>query len=184
MSLCVSQLGVNVIVEFEGYRPRVSESAFVAPTAVLIGNVTVCEDASIWYGAVLRGDQGEKGIVVGPRSNVQDNCVIHVSHEKGTNIGADVTVGHGALLEGCDVEDGAVIGMNAVVLERARVGARSMLAAGSTVLARTEIPANTLAAGVPAIVKKPVSGAVQRWIDSSAKHYVDMARRYMEQGLE
>jgi len=173
-----------MLVEFEGYRPQVSPRAFVAPTAVLIGNVVVHDDASIWYGAVLRADHGEPPIVVGPRSSVQDNCVIHVSLDRGTIIGQDVTVGHGAILEGCEIEDGALIGMNAVVLDQARIGARSLLAAGSTVLARTEIPPDSMAAGSPARVKKPIEGGARWWIENSATYYVDLGRRYRDQGLE
>ena len=172
-----------MIVEFEGYRPVVAESAFVAPTAVLIGNVTVGDEASIWYGAVLRADQGEHAILIGPRSNVQDNCVLHVSGNRGTIVGSDVTIGHGALLEGCDIADGAVVGMNAVVLEGARVGARSLIAAGSTVLAGTQIPDDVMAAGLPAVVKKATTGPSRRWIERSAAHYVERARRYREEGL-
>src|SRR5918911_3652011 len=138
-----------MLVEFDGYRPRVSPSAFVAPTAVLVGNVTICDDASIWYGAVLRADHGEHGIVVGARSSVQDNCVLHVALDCGTTIGEDVTVGHGAILEGCEIGNGAVIGMNAVILQHARVGARSLIAAGSAVLAHAEIPEDSVAAGSP-----------------------------------
>ncbi|HEX6507589.1 MAG TPA: gamma carbonic anhydrase family protein [Chloroflexota bacterium] len=172
-----------MIVEFDGYCPQVSPGAFVAPTAVLVGNVIVAEDASIWYGAVLRADHGAQGIVVGPRSSVQDCCVIHVARDRGTTIGADVTVGHGAILEGCDIEDGALIGMNSVVLESARVGSRALLAANSTVLAHTRIPPETLAAGSPAVVKKRISGSALGWIDGSAAYYVDLARRYRDQGL-
>jgi carbonic anhydrase/acetyltransferase-like protein (isoleucine patch superfamily) len=172
-----------MLVEFEGYRPHVSPNAFVAPTAVLIGNVRVEDGASVWYGAVLRADHGEHGIVVGPRSSVQDNCVIHVALDHGTIIGECVTVGHGAILEGCDIEDGAVIGMNAVVLDHARIGARSMLAASSTVLVGVQIPPDTLAAGSPARVKKPIEGSSRWWIERSGQYYVDLGRRYREAGL-
>ena len=172
-----------MLVEFEGYRPQVAESAFVASTAVLIGNVIVQEDASIWYGAVLRADHGDQPIVVGPRSSVQDNCVIHVAPDHGTIIGSDVTVGHGAILEGCEIEDGALIGMNAVVLDHARIGARALLAAGSTVLAHMEIPVDSMAAGVPATVKKAITGSARWWIEQSASYYVELARRYADQGL-
>src|SRR5579864_1751286 len=122
-----------MLIPFDGYEPQVAYNAFVAPTAVLIGNVIVCDEASVWHGAVLRGDHGSQAIVVGPRSNVQDNCVIHVSQNHATTIGSDVTIGHGAILEGCDIENGALIGMNATVLEQARVGERALLAAGSSV---------------------------------------------------
>ena len=173
-----------MLVEFGGYRPSVAPTAFVAPTAVLIGNGTVEEEVSVWYGAVLRAAHGEGGIVIGARSNVQDNCVLHVSTNRGTVVGSDVTIGHGALLEGCEIADGAVIGMNAVVLEGARVGARSLIAAGSTVLAGTQIPDDSMAAGLPAVVKKATTGATRWWIEHSAAHYVERARRYREQGLD
>ncbi len=173
-----------MIVEFDGYRPRVAESAFVAPTAVLIGNVTVHEDASIWYGAVLRADHGGQGIIVGARSSVQDNCVVHVALDRGTTIGEDVTVGHGAILEGCDVEDGALVGMNSTVLDHARIGAGSLLAAGSTVLAGTVIPPDSVAAGTPAVVKKAVSGDAAWWIQNSSQYYTALARRYRESKLD
>lgn len=176
--------GSVMLVELDGYRPRISTRALIAPTAVLIGNVVVEDDASVWYGAVLRADHGEQAIVVGARSSVQDNCVIHVSLDHGTTIGEDVTVGHGAILEGCDIDDGAVVGMNAVVLERARLGARSLLAAGSALLAHAEIPPDCLAAGAPAVMKGPIAGAALRWIENSASHYVELACRYKNQGLE
>lgn len=172
-----------MILEFDGYRPRISPRAFVAPTAVLIGNVVINQDASVWYGAVLRADHGEQAIIVGARSSVQDNCVIHVANDRGTTLGTDVTVGHGAILEGCDIEDGALIGMNSVVLDHARIGARALLAANSTVLAGTEIPPECLAAGSPAQVKKALEGAAGQWIETSARHYVELARRYRTQGL-
>lgn len=172
-----------MIVEFDGYRPRVADSAFIAPTAVLIGNVEIGENASVWYGAVLRGDHGDRGIVIGCGSNVQDNVVIHVALDKGTVIGENVTLGHGAILEACDVGDGAVIGMNAVVLEHAHIGRRSMLAAGSTVLARTHIPEEVLAAGSPASVKKPLEGGVRWWVEKSGQYYVELGGRYKAQGL-
>lgn len=170
-----------MIIKFEGYRPQVSPSAFVAPTAVLIGNVVVHDEASIWFGAVLRGDHGDRPIVIGARTSVQDNCVIHVAFHKGTTIGEDVTIGHGAILEACDVEDGALVGMNCVVLENARVGARALLAAGSTALAGTEIPPDHMAAGVPAKVKKPIEGGARWWIENSAQYYVDLGKRYREE---
>jgi carbonic anhydrase/acetyltransferase-like protein (isoleucine patch superfamily) len=174
----------GMIVEFDGYTPLVAESAFVAPTAVLVGNVVVEEGASVWYGAVLRADHGEQAIVIGAGSNVQDNCVIHVSLERGTTIGRNVTIGHGAILEACAIEDGAVIGMNAVVLEHARIGRRSMVAAGSTVLAHTEIPDEVLAAGSPAVVKKPLEGDARWWIEKSGTYYGALAARYRKQGLD
>jgi carbonic anhydrase/acetyltransferase-like protein (isoleucine patch superfamily) len=173
-----------MIVPFGGYVPHVSPDAFIAPTAILIGNVTVETGASIWYGAVLRGDNGDRAIVIGAGSNVQDNAVIHVALDRGTVVGANVTVGHGAVLEACDIGDGAVIGMNAVVLEHAQIGRRAMVAAGSTVLAHTVIPDDVLAAGSPASAKKRIDGAALRWIERSAPHYVELAQQYRDAGLD
>lgn len=172
-----------MIIEFDGYRPRIAPTAFVAPTAVLIGNVVVGDDASVWYGAVLRGDHGDRPIIIGARANVQDNCVIHVQLDRGTSVGQGVTIGHGAILEGCDIGEGALIGMNAVVLERAHIGARSLVAANSTVLAGMETPPDSLVAGSPAQVKRAIAGGARWWIDHSASYYVELSRRYRAQGL-
>ncbi|HEV3310415.1 MAG TPA: gamma carbonic anhydrase family protein [Chloroflexota bacterium] len=164
-----------------GYEPSVAASVFIAPTATIVGNVSVGEDSSVWFGATLRADHEEQAIVVGARTSIQDGCVIHVSTENGTIIGDDVTVGHGAILEGCTIHDRALIGMNAVVLEGAEVGEGSMVAAGAVVPVGMVIPAGMLVAGVPATIKKDISGGSAAWIDRSASHYVALARRYREQ---
>ena len=136
-------------IEFAGRRPVVDAGAFVALTAVLIGDVTVAAGASVWYGAVLRGDFGP--IVVGAGSNVQDNCVLHAAEGLPTVLEDEVTVGHLATMEGCVIERGALIGMGAVVLQRARVGRGSVIAAGSVVAEDARIPPDdVLAAGIPA----------------------------------
>jgi carbonic anhydrase/acetyltransferase-like protein (isoleucine patch superfamily) len=109
-----------MIVEYEGKRPRIGQDVFIAPTAVIIGDVEIGDGASVWYGVVLRGDEGR--IVIGRGSNVQDNTVIHTTPKIPTILKEDVTIGHGALLEGCTVEDGAVVGMGAVVLHAAVIG--------------------------------------------------------------
>jgi carbonic anhydrase/acetyltransferase-like protein (isoleucine patch superfamily) len=166
-----------MIVEYEGKTPRVAEDAFVAPTAVLIGDVTVGAGASIWYGAVLRGDNS--AIVIGDGSNVQDNCVIHCAQDLPTVVGANVTVGHMAMLEGCTIGDGALIGMGAIVLQRASVGARALVAAGAVVGEGMEIPDGVLAAGVPARVKKELAGASQHWVQTAAREYQSKRLKYM-----
>jgi carbonic anhydrase/acetyltransferase-like protein (isoleucine patch superfamily) len=166
--------------EFGGKRPRVDATAFVAPTAILIGDVEVGAAASIWFGAVLRGDQNL--IEVGAGSNVQDNCVIHCSEDLPTVIGRDVTVGHAALLEGCVVEDGALVGTGSVMLQRSRLGRRAVLAAGAVLGEGKEVPAGQLAAGVPAQVKKEVGGATaEQWLDRPAEHYRQLAGAYSEE---
>jgi carbonic anhydrase/acetyltransferase-like protein (isoleucine patch superfamily) len=166
------------LLSFDGKVPQVASDAFVAPTAVLIGDVIVEEGASVWFGAVLRGDFNQ--IVVGAGSSVQDNCVVHTTEDLPTLIGRNVTVGHLSLLEGCTIEDGAIVGMGSIVLNRARVGRRVMLAAGSVVNEDGEIPPEVLAAGAPAEVKKELDGSSSEWIESAAREYQELRLRYME----
>jgi carbonic anhydrase/acetyltransferase-like protein (isoleucine patch superfamily) len=172
-----------MILPFAGIHPRIHPTAFVAPNATVIGNVTIEAEASIWFGAVIRGDDPELEIRVGARTSIQDNCVLHVSRQGATLIGADVTVGHGAVLESCTVGDGALIGMNAVVLQRARVGEAALVAAGAVVASGAEIPARHLAAGTPARVRKELEGESLRWVTTSAAHYVELSRSYLSQGV-
>ncbi len=165
------------LLAFEDKEPRVAGGAFVAPTAVLVGDVVVEEGASIWFGAVLRGNFNR--IVVGVGTSVQDNCVIHTSEDLPITIGSNVTVGHLSLLEGCEIEDGALIGMGSIVLNRARVGRRAMLAAGSVVKEGGEVPAEVLAAGVPARVKKELQGSSSEWVEMAALEYQSLRLKYM-----
>ena len=162
---------------FDGKEPQVAPDAFVAPTAVLIGDVVVEEGASVWFGAVLRGDFDR--IVVGAGSSVQDNCVVHTNEDLPTIIGQNVTVGHLSLLEGCVIEDGAIVGMGSIVLNRARVGGRTMLAAGSVVTEDGEIPPEVLAVGAPAEAKKNLDGSSSKWVEGAAREYQALRLRYM-----
>jgi carbonic anhydrase/acetyltransferase-like protein (isoleucine patch superfamily) len=165
------------LIEFEGVAPRIAGDAYVAPTAVLIGDVVVEPGASVWFGAVLRGDNSR--IRVGAGSCVQDNCVIHCAHDLPTVIGESVTVGHMAMLEGCEIGDGALIGMGAIVLQRAKVGVRALIAAGAVVGEGTQIPPGVLAAGIPAVVKKELAGSSQRWVETAAVEYQSLRLRYI-----
>ena len=157
-------------------RPKVHPDAYVAPTAVLIGDVEVEAGASVWFGAVLRADESK--ISVGAGANVQDNVVIHCAKDLPTVIEPDATVGHSAQLEGCVVERGALVGMGATMLQRSRLGAGAMLAAGAVLMEGTEIPARHLAAGVPATIKKPLGGSSDGWVATSAEHYRRRSVRY------
>ncbi|HEU4885619.1 MAG TPA: gamma carbonic anhydrase family protein [Longimicrobium sp.] len=172
-----------VILPFAGIHPRIHPTAFIAPNAVIIGNVTVEEEASVWFGAVIRGDEPEFEIRVGARTSVQDNVVLHVSRQGPTLIGPDVTIGHGAILESCTVGRSALIGMNAVVLQKATVGDEALIAAGAVVSQNGTVPARTLAAGTPAVAKKELQGESLRWIQTSAAHYVELSRSYLAQGI-
>ena len=165
-------------LSFDGKEPQIAPDAFIAPTAVLIGDVVIEEGASVWFGAVLRADFSR--IVVGAGSNIQDNSVLHTNEGLPTLIGAGVTVGHLSMLHGCVIEDEALIGMGSIVLDRARIGRRAMLAAGSVVNEGGEIPPEVLAAGAPAEVKKALDGSSSKWIDTAAREYQGLRLRYME----
>jgi carbonic anhydrase/acetyltransferase-like protein (isoleucine patch superfamily) len=167
-------------VEFElgGKRPTIHPDAYIAPTAVLIGDVVIGAGASVWFGAVLRGDEAQ--INVGDGANIQDNVVIHCALNLPTVIEKDASVGHSAQLEGCVVEQGAVVGMGATMLQRSRLGAGSLLAAGAVLAEGTEVPPGHMAAGVPAKVKKSLDGSSGNWVGITAKHYRDRAVAYRE----
>jgi carbonic anhydrase/acetyltransferase-like protein (isoleucine patch superfamily) len=164
------------IVELEGVRPTIGADVWLAPTAVLAGDVRVGDRANVWFGAVLRGDASH--VLVGAGTSVQDNAVVHCAKELPTVIGENAVIGHGAMLEGCVIEEGAVIGMGAIVLQRARVGARSVLAAGAVLPERREIGPGMLAAGVPAVERKALSGSARRWTETAAAEYQEYRRRY------
>jgi carbonic anhydrase/acetyltransferase-like protein (isoleucine patch superfamily) len=164
------------LIELDGIVPTVGEDVFLAPTAVLVGDVRIGDRANIWFGTVLRGDSSH--IEIGAESSIQDNAVIHCAKDLPTVLGARVTVGHGALLEGCVIEDGALVGMGAIVLQRARIGSGAMVAAGAVVPERTEIRSGVLCAGVPATEKKDLSGSALRWTQSATEEYQQYSKRY------
>ena len=166
------------LIPFGGHVPRIAESAFVAPTAVVIGDVVVGDRASVWFGAVLRGDHPEHGIRVGARANVQDNAVIHTSEQGPTVLEAEVTVGHGAIMESCRIGARTVVGMGAVVLQRAEVGEGCVIAAGAVVKEGARIPPCSLVVGVPGRVR-PLSAGAAAWTERSAAHYVELSRGYL-----
>ena len=163
------------------HKPEIDPSAFVAHSADLIGAVTVGEQASIWYGAILRADI--ERIVIGPRSNIQDGAVIHLECERGTEVGEYVTVGHKAILHACTVEDESLIGMGAIVMDGAVVGARSIVGAGALVTMGMEIPPGSLVLGAPAKVVKTLDLNKQRALKNNAENYVELSRRYLDEGI-
>jgi carbonic anhydrase/acetyltransferase-like protein (isoleucine patch superfamily) len=172
-----------VIIPYRGRTPRIDPSAFVAPTAVIIGDVDVGPESSIWFGAVLRGDHPEHGIRIGARTSIQDNCVLHVSARGATIVGDEVTVGHGAVFESCEIRRSALIGMNAVILHGAVVDEEALVAALSVVPAGMHVPPRTLVAGAPARVRRELSGESAAWVHTSAQHYVDLSRTYLDEGI-
>jgi carbonic anhydrase/acetyltransferase-like protein (isoleucine patch superfamily) len=171
-----------MIIEYQGKRPKIASTAFIAPTAVVIGDVEIGEEASVWFGVVIRGDHGP--IRIGARTNIQDNSIIHVGEMVGeTVIADDVTIGHAAMMEDCVVESFCLIGMNAVVLNGARIGSGSIVAAGSVVGQNAEIPPGVLVAGAPAKVKKTLDETSARHIRENVAGYVELSRSYIEEGI-
>jgi carbonic anhydrase/acetyltransferase-like protein (isoleucine patch superfamily) len=170
-----------MFIEFRGKRPKIAATAFIAPTAVLIGDVEVGEESSIWFGVVIRGDNGP--IRIGSRTSIQDNSVVHVSHNSTTIVGDNCTIGHSVTMEDCVIEDGALIGSNAVVLNGAIIGSKALIAAGSVVPANARVPAETLNAGAPAVVKRKLEGDSIGWVENTPGSYVRLSRTYLEFGI-
>lgn len=165
------------IENFAQYSPTINSSAFVAASADVIGRVTLEQECSIFYNATLRGDINE--IVIGPRSNVQDNAVVHLADDYGCYVGELVTVGHSAILHACTVKDEVLVGMGAIVLDGAVIGERSIIGAGALVTGGTEIPPGSLVLGSPARIVKTLSLNDQAEIKSWAEKYVRVSREFM-----
>ena len=162
--------------------PKLGRGVFIASTAVVIGDVTVGEDASFWYHTVVRGDVN--WIRIGRGTNIQDGSVLHVTTDRfPLNIADRVSVGHGAIVHGCTVEEDCLIGMGARILDGALIGAGSFVGAGALVTQGQVVPAGHLVMGVPAKVVRPVSDDEQERILNTAKHYVKLKNSYMNKGI-
>ena len=165
-------------ITIDEHTPQLDEGAWAAPGATLIGRVHLHADASIWYGAVLRGDNED--ITVGEGSNVQDGCVLHADPGFPATVGRGVTVGHRAVLHGCTVGDDCLIGMGAVVLNGAVIGEGSLIAAGAVVLEGTEVPPGSMVAGTPAKVRRELTEDERARLRLSAEVYVANAGRHRD----
>ncbi len=164
---------------FGDKHPVIGPDTFVAETAVVIGDVQVGARSSLWYGTVLRGDVFH--IRVGDDTSIQDNTVVHVtSGHYATSVGSRVTVGHSAVLHGCTIEDDCIIGMGAVIMDRASIGRFCVIGAGALVTPGTVIEDGQLVVGSPARAKRELTADERGWIQSSAQHYVELARRYLD----
>ena len=153
------------------------EGVFIAPTATVIGNVTIAPGSSVWFGAVIRSDMAL--IQIGRNTSVQDNAVIHVREGIETRIGDQVTMGHGAIVHGAQIDDTVLIGIGAVILDRARVGEGSIIGAGAVVTEGTQIPRRSLVLGVPGKVVKEVTPEQIQRIEANARSYTELAQRYL-----
>src|SRR5262245_45097592 len=160
---------------------RADATAFVAPGAVVVGEVILGARSSVWFGAVLRGDMDS--ITLGEESNIQDNSVVHVDADVPVSVGRRVVVGHRAVVHGATVEDGCLIGMGSILLNRSVVGAGSLVAAGALVSEDKVIPPGSLVVGVPGKVVGQVTPEMTKAIARGADHYVALAQTYRERGL-
>ena len=170
---------VELVRPFQGIFPKVAAGVFIADTARVIGDVEIAEDASIWFGSVLRGDVG--AIRIGARSNIQDLSMLHMSLGiSNTVIGADVTVGHHVVIHGALIGDGALIGMGAILLDNCEIGAEALIAAGTVVTAGTKIPPRTLVVGQPGKVLRDLKES--EWLQGRtlAARYVEVAKAHRE----
>jgi carbonic anhydrase/acetyltransferase-like protein (isoleucine patch superfamily) len=165
-----------LIIPFGDASPAIAATAWVAPNATLVGDVAIGENASVFYGAVLRGDVGT--IVVGAGSNIQDNVTMHTDAGLTVRVGSGVSVGHGAILHGCTIDDDCLVGMGATVLNGAVVGAGSLVAAGAVVLEGASIPPGSLVAGVPAKVRRALSEEERAAIVDNARRYTVLGARH------
>jgi carbonic anhydrase/acetyltransferase-like protein (isoleucine patch superfamily) len=166
------------IYQLGALAPRIADTAWVADSAVVIGNVELAEEASVWFGAVLRGDT--ETLTIGRRSNVQDGSVLHADHGFPLVLGEGVTVGHQVMLHGCRIGDGSLVGIQAVVLNGTRIGRHCLVAAGAVVTEGKEFPDGSLIMGAPARVVRPLTPEQIDGLKESAQHYVDNARRYRD----
>lgn len=167
-----------IILPFQGKSPRIDPTAFIAPGAVLVGDVTIGANASVWFGAVLRGD--DQRIVVGDGSNVQDGTVVHVTLDTGpTLIGKNVTIGHGARLHGCILEDDCLVGIGAIVLDGATVQKRAFVAAGALVAPNKTVPTGELWGGNPARKLRAMKPADDEFLKFDVEHYHRRCREFL-----
>ncbi|MBR3243183.1 MAG: gamma carbonic anhydrase family protein [Parasporobacterium sp.] len=165
-----------MILSFNGKTPDLGSAAFVAENATLVGDIQVGEGASIWYGAVLRGDNDP--IRIGKNTNIQDNTVVHVDEGYPVLIGDDVTIGHSCIIHGCEIGDRCLIGMGAIIMNGAKIGKNSIVGAGALVTENKEFPEGSLIVGSPAKVKSEVTEDSLNLIDYSSSHYVREAAVY------
>ena len=165
-------------IPYKDKHPVIAAGVFIAPTAVIIGDVKIAEGASIWYGTVLRGDLAP--IRIGAETNIQDNCTIHTDVDKPATIGRKVTVGHNAVVHGCTIEDSCLVGMNAVVLSGAHIKTGCIVGAGAVVREGQVAGPFQLLAGIPAVVKKELTAKILKTLESPVTEYLALANDHRQ----
>lgn len=159
-------------------KPFIADNAFVAETACIVGNVRLEEESSVWYGVVLRGDEG--AITLSKKANVQDNSVVHSDRGEDVIIGEGVTIGHGAVIHGCTIGKYSLIGMGAIILSKAQIGERCIIGAGSVIKEKDVIPDGSMVVGVPGKIIKQLTPEQAKYLEYNCEEYVRLARKYRE----
>ena len=167
-----------MIIAYEGKTPQIGRNVFIAPNATLIGDVTIGDNASVWYGTVIRGDM--EPITIGENTNIQDNCTVHTDYGCPAVIGANVSIGHNAVVHGCTIEANCLVAINAVVLSGAYMETGSILAAGSVLREKERLAEYNLAAGVPAVVKKVLSQESAQVFLQPVRNYLELSKKHLK----
>jgi carbonic anhydrase/acetyltransferase-like protein (isoleucine patch superfamily) len=166
------------VFQFQSIEPDIHASAYIAPTATVIGDVKIRENASVWFNCVLRGDV--ENVDIGMNTNIQDLTMVHTDSGKPTHIGNFVSIGHGCVIHGCTIEDNCLIGMGSTILSGAVIGSGSVVAAGSVILENADIPPNAMVAGVPGKFKRDVDNDLRQSIKAFSDRYVNRAKIYSD----
>jgi carbonic anhydrase/acetyltransferase-like protein (isoleucine patch superfamily) len=174
---------LKMIGKYKDKLPKIHKSCFIADNVVIFGDVTIEEDASVWFSSVIRGDSN--GILIGRGSNIQDNCTLHANPgQSPVLIGEYVTVGHNVMLHGCKIGNNSLIGIGTVVLDDVEIGEETIIGAGSLVTANKKIPAGVLCMGSPAKVVRELTAEERKQLRHTAEHYIEIAKDYSEMSKE
>lgn len=169
-----------MLFSYKGKNPRIGKGVFIAPAAILVGDVEIGDYSSVWFGTVVRGDIHY--VKIGKYTNIQDNAIVHVTKDKfPVQIGDYVTIGHGAIIHGCEIGNNVLIGMGSVILDGAQIGDNCIIAAGSVVKEGTKIPSNSLVAGIPARIKRKLKKSEIENLKKHAKNYAEYAKECIEE---
>ncbi|MDU2291826.1 MAG: gamma carbonic anhydrase family protein [Clostridium celatum] len=165
-----------MVMEFEGVTPKIDENTYISESVDIIGKVEILENANIWFGTRLRGDMNN--IVIGRNTNIQENSVVHVDSKSPCIIGNNVTIGHGAIIHGCNIADNVLVGMGSIILNNAKIGNNTIIGAGSLITQGKEFPEGVLILGNPAKVVRKLTQAEIESIQCSADNYVRLSKKY------